>query len=135
MDLNLRQQTIRYMKVILSTSFTQEETMEMIVPDALPDILRIVDTNANVLMRSKEAETDRVSVTGQANVTVIYCPDGVSGVRKMDVNIPFTAASSGSGITSGCKISAKAALTSISSEMINPRKILVKLELLTKLHA
>ena len=133
MDLNLRQQTIRYMKAILSTSFTQEETMEMIVPDALPDILRIVDTNANVLMRSKEAETDRVSVAGQASVTVIYCPDGVSGVRKMDVNIPFTAVSSDAGITSACKITAKAALGSISSEMINPRKILVKLELLIEI--
>ena len=63
MDMNLNKENINYVKMIYSASFTHEETMELIVPDAQPDILEILDTDAVVLLRSKEADTGRVVIS------------------------------------------------------------------------
>ena len=133
MDFNLRKENINYAKIILNTSFTQEETMEMIVPDALPDILRVADTDATVLLRTKEADTGRVSVSGVIGATILYAPDGLSGVRKMELNIPFNAMAADAEISSSSKVVAHVSVTSIDSSIINPRKILVRAEILVSI--
>ena len=76
MDIYLNKEKINYVKNVLNTKLSMRETMEMIVPDALPDILRIVDTDAIVYLRSKATDNGRVSVSGVAAATVLYAPDG-----------------------------------------------------------
>ena len=82
MDIFLNKEKLGYIKNVFSATLPQEETMEMIVPDAMPDIERIVDTDANVFLRSKSTDSGRIMVTGVADVTVLYCPEGEMGVRK-----------------------------------------------------
>ncbi len=129
MDLNLRQEEIKYIRQICQSSLTKEETTEAIVPDALPDIMRILDTDASVLLRSKEADNGRASVTGTANVSIMYIPDGVSGVRKMEVNIPFSAGAEDKDITQDSRIVAQIKLISADSKAINPRKVMARVNL------
>ena len=43
MELNLEREHINSYDMLLDTSVYQEETLETIMPDACPDILRIVD--------------------------------------------------------------------------------------------
>lgn len=131
MEIYLNKEKINYVKNVLSTSLTHEETMEMIVPDAMPDILRIVDTDATVFLRSKSTDSGRVSVSGVAAVTVIYCPDGESGVRKMELEIPFVTSAGDSEITQNTRITANITVSSADASMINPRKIIVRVDLLT----
>ena len=113
MDIYLNKEKINYVKNVLSTSLPHEETMEMIVPDALPDILRIVDTDAVVYLRSKSTDSGRVSVSGVAAATIIFAPDGESGVRKMDLEIPFTTSANDGEITQNTRVTA-----SVSSSVI-----------------
>jgi hypothetical protein len=131
MDIYLNKEKINYVKNVLSTSLPHEETMEMIVPDALPDILRIVDTDAVVYLRSKSTDNGRVSVTGVAAVTIIYAPEGESGVRKMDLEIPFTTSANDGEITQNTKVTASVSVVSADASMINPRKIIARTDLLT----
>lgn len=133
MEVTLRRDSVSYFKKIIDTSFTHEETMEMIVPDALPDILRIVDTDGIVLMRGKEAETDRVSVTGMVSAVVLYCPDGESGVRKLELSIPFSASVSAPGMSDNARVVTRVHIGTIDSRMINPRKILVRADVLIEI--
>lgn len=133
MDIYLNKEKINYVKSVLSTSLTHEETMEMIVPDALPDILRIVDTDATVFLRSKSTDSARVTVTGIAAATVIYCPEGEHGVRKLELEIPFTASASDSEISQNTKVTACVAVSSADASMINPRKIIVRVDFLTEI--
>jgi LysM repeat protein len=133
MDIYLNKEKINYVKSVLSTSLTHEETMEMIVPDALPDILRIVDTDATVFLRSKSTDSGRVSVSGVAQATVIYCPDGEAGVRKLELEIPFTAAAGDGEINQNTKVSACVSVSSADASMVNTRKIIVRIDLLTDL--
>lgn len=78
MDLNLKQEEIRYIKAVYRNTLVKEETAEVVVPDSLPDIMRIIDADAVALLRSKEADGGRVTITGIVNVSVIYIPDGVA---------------------------------------------------------
>lgn len=126
MDLNLRQEKIKYIKTVYRNTLTKEETAEVVVPDALPDIMRILDTDAIVFLRSKEADAGRVTITGIVNVSVIYIPDGVSGVRKMETNIPFSVSAESADITQESQIVAKAELVSADAKALNPRKIMAR---------
>ena len=55
MELELDRTQLNGYEALLDTTLFQEETLEMIVPDACPDILRVVETDGKVLLRSKEA--------------------------------------------------------------------------------
>ena len=133
MDIYLNKEKIPYIKNILNTTLAHEETMEMIVPDALPDILRIVDTDAGVFLRSKSTDNGKVSVTGVAAATVLYCPEGENGVRKIELEIPFTASAGDGEITQNTKVVSNVSVSSADASMVNPRKIVVRVDLLTEL--
>jgi nucleoid-associated protein YgaU len=131
MDIYLNKEKINYVKSVFNTTLAHEETMEMIVPDALPDILRILDTDANVFLRSKSTDNGRVTVTGIAATTVLYCPENENGVKKMTLEIPFTAMAADPEISPNSRVTASVNLAAADASMINPRKIVVRVEFLT----
>ena len=130
MNLDLKSEKINYMKPVFSHRFTREETLEVIVPDALPDILRIFETDGTPLLRSKDADVGRVSVAGVVEGEVIYIPENSGEITRLDINIPFSASADSGDILPESLITAKVVLISAESKMLNPRKILVKIELL-----
>ncbi len=89
MEFELERTQLDRFDALLDTTLHQEETLEMIVPDACPDILRIVETDGRVLLRSKEAHDGRAELVGTFKAAILYLPDGESGVRHLDVTIPF----------------------------------------------
>lgn len=133
MEARLDRKPISFYKNLFNTSMTHEETMEMIVPDAMPDILRIVDTDGTVILRSKEAETGKATVGGAIIATVLYMPEGEDSVKKLELKIPFTSACESVAIDKGTRLMACASLSSIDSRSLNPRKILVRADVLTQL--
>lgn len=112
----------------MDTTLLREETLEMIVPDACPDILRIVETDGKAFLTRKEAADGRVELAGLFKLSVLYVPDGEAGVRHLDATIPFTCAAEGSGIGPSCTVVACARLCRADTRAINPRKILVRAE-------
>lgn len=55
MELELNRTHLTGYETVLDTTVFQEETLETIVPDACPDILRLVDTQGKILLKSKAA--------------------------------------------------------------------------------
>ena len=68
MELECKTTHLTCYDTVLDTTLYQEETLESIVPDACPDILRIVDTEAVVCLKSKEAQEGRIEVAGTARL-------------------------------------------------------------------
>ena len=133
MELHLSHERIDHVRSVLNTSVIQEETMEMIVPDALPDILRIICVDAMVLVRSKDTDAGRVSVSGVAAATVIYAPDGAGCVRRIVIDIPFTISAAESEITHASKVIARVSVVNADASMINPRKFVVRASICAEL--
>lgn len=85
MELELERNELSCYDTVLDTCVFPEETMEMIVPDACPDILRLVDTCGTVLMKSKEAQDGRAEAAGTVCCAVLYQPEGGGGIDRKSV--------------------------------------------------
>ena len=84
MELELKKARFDAYDVGGELTLTQEETAETIVPDYCPDIARIIDTEGKVYLHSRELRDGKAEVSGTIRVTVLYTPDGESGVRTLD---------------------------------------------------
>ncbi|NLF34849.1 MAG: DUF3794 domain-containing protein, partial [Clostridiales bacterium] len=113
---------------IMDTSFLREETMELIVPDSSPDILRVVDTCCTLYLERKEAAEGRTTLSGTAKATVLYEPDGEEGMCRLELNIPWNCAADQADITPKCKLIASPRPLSAETRLLNPRKVLVRIE-------
>ena len=128
MEFELDRTQMNGFDALLDTTLRTEETLEMIVPDACPDILRVVETDGKVLLTRKEAMDGRAELGGLIRATVLYCPDGETGMRHLDVTIPFTCGVDASGIGPECVVVASARCCKADTRTINPRKVLVRAE-------
>ena len=83
MELEFDRDVIHCWEIVADGTLCQEETLETIVPDACPDILRIVDCEAMVCLKGKEAQEGRAEISGSVRAAVLYLPDGAEGIRRM----------------------------------------------------
>ncbi len=120
MEAELKKTGMDRYNAVFSACFSREETAETVVPDVLPDIARIIDTDANVFLRGKEAVNGRATVTGSLEFTVVYLPDGEQGLRKLDLTLPFSASADAPEIREGCRMVAKLSLNSAETRLLNP---------------
>lgn len=129
MELELHRTHFTDYDTVLDTTVFQEETLESIVPDACPDIQRLIDTQGKILLKSKAVLDGRVTLTGTARLEVLYVPDGGSGLCSLEVNIPFSISVEEKNIRSGCFLSAVVTSAGADSRTLNPRKIVSRIEI------
>ncbi len=135
MEYELEKTRLDGFEMVLDASLTREETLEMIVPDACPDILRVVETDGRVLIGRREAVAGRVELTGTFQLCVLYVPDGESGIRHLDVTIPFSCDVDGKDIGPECQVVVSAGLCKADTRAVNPRKILARAEVILRVAA
>lgn len=129
MELELKRECLEAYEPGEQQTLTQEETAETIVPDYCPDMARIISTEGVVYLRGTEPESSCVS--GSVRVTVLYTPEGETGVRTLEFAIPFTA--QGEGLLDCTHISAETEIELLESRMLNPRKVFTRCKLVTRM--
>ncbi len=107
----------------------QEETLESIVPDACPDILRIVDVCGQATISGKQAREGVAQVTGMVRASILYQPEGGGGLRRMEVGLPFTCQAEAPGLTERGTVLASPRLRGAEARALNPRKVLLRVDL------
>ena len=83
MELELKQAAFDCYETSADAAITQEESAEHIVPYYCPDIARIIDSTGSVYVHSRELRDGKAEITGAVHVTVLYFPDGESGIRTL----------------------------------------------------
>lgn len=129
MELELSHRELRGYDTVVDTTLFSEETLESIVPDACPDILRILETDGIVCVKSREAGEGRAEVRGIIRTTVLYLPEGGGGICRMEVSIPFTSGTDHGGIGMDSIVQATPRVLSTDTRAINPRKVYIRVEL------
>lgn len=114
-------------------TLTQEETAETIVPDYCPDIARIIDTEGKVYLHSRELRDGKAEISGTVRVTVLYTPDGESGVRTLDFAMPFSAESDAKAMQDCVVLLAETEPELLETRELNPRKVFTRCKLVTHL--
>lgn len=126
MELELRQETVRGWETVCRTALEQEETGEMIVPDACPDIWQVLDGETRLLLQRKEPQDGRGEFSGLLKTTILYQPEGEEGVRSMEVTLPFSASPELKGLTRRSVLHVIPRVLSVDVHLLNPRKVLVR---------
>jgi len=128
MELELKQKELAGHQIALETTLFSEETLECIVPDSCPDILRIVDCDGIVCIQSKETDEGRAEVRGAVKMFVLYLPDGETGLRHMEVTLPFFCSTDHREILRNSLLHVVPALRTADARLLNPRKIYLRAE-------
>lgn len=135
MEVELKKETVFCYETIAETTMTQEETLEAIVPDACPDILRMADVCGQVVMTGKQAEDGYAMVEGTILTTLLYQPDQGTGLRRMEVAMPFRSKLEIPGLMPTGILQAHTHLHRAEARILNPRKVLVRAEIVLRLAA
>lgn len=125
MELELNKESYVFYDTGLNVTGTREEMYDAIVPDALPDILRIVESHGVAMINSREIRDGRLTVTGVVRASVIYVPETGEGLEHLALTIPFTNVFDVQAERGGVLL-CNAEVQTIDSRTINPRKILVR---------
>lgn len=126
MDMELKRVTLEGYRPVAHTMFSQEETLESIVPDAFPDIARVVSASGRAFLKDKELGEGVLRLTGTAKVTVLYIPEGEELPRALEVSIPFQCQRDDPKFHAGCPVQADVQAASADARTINPRKLLAR---------
>lgn len=129
MELEFERDTIICYETAADVTLCQEETLETIVPDACPDILRIVDVCGQAFLSGKQAREGAAVVSGMVRAAVLYQPDGAAGLRRMEVSLPFTCQAEAPGFTERGTVLASPRLRFAEARALNPRKVLLRVDL------
>lgn len=121
MELEFQREQVTYLQSILHETVMQEENAEAIVPDSMPDMERIVDSCAGLVMRGKECQGGNVSLTGDIQASVLYLAQQEDTPRVLPMYLPFSLHRTVAG--EDCSCSASCRIVSVEARMLNSRKV------------
>lgn len=133
MELELKKEGLNVFETGGELTLTQEETAETIVPDYCPDIARIIETDGKVYLHSREIRDGKAEIAGTIRVTVLYTPDGESGIRTLEFAIPFTVESEGRALPDCTQLTVETETALLETRMLNPRKVFTHCKLVTRI--
>lgn len=127
--MELQKTWIDGLRVVFDQTLVQEETLESIVPDACPDILRIVGADGEVCLKSRELNEGTLRLGGSIHAVVLYIPDGEPGPKKLEVRMPFVCSADDPKLHGDGRLVAAPRLCGVDAQIINPRKVLIRAQL------
>ena len=128
MEISFESESLRYYERLYSAAFTHEETTEMIVPDALPDVGGVLMVEGTALLRGKEANTDSLAVTGVCDLSILYLPEEGGELQKLSMEAPFSAVTPCPGLTEQGRAAVSLRFMNGEARLLNSRKLLVRTE-------
>ncbi len=130
MELNLKKETYLYYEAAAESPSAFETTQEAIVPDYCADVGRVVEASGAVLVHNKDLTPDgRVEVNGVIKANVLFVPEGGREVGAVHLSIPFHNYCETRDLAAGDKFCVAAELRSIDARLLNPRKLLIRADL------
>ena len=126
MDIQVKTEKFKYLQCVYDGYITSDESIEMIVPDALPDISEMLETKAICCLKGKDSDDGSVTIKAQITGEMIYLPENSTSLQKIDIVVPVTISAFNENIKSTCRLIASVGITSIEAKMINPRKFTIK---------
>lgn len=128
MELVFQEKEVECLQRVFCETVLSEQTADVIVPDAQPDILRVVDAFGTVLIRSTDCAARSASVAGTVLVGAIYV--GENGeVRQIRAQIPFAVRRDFESKRDNCTLQCRCLLRSVDARAVNSRKMLVRVGL------
>lgn len=115
-------------KKIFSTTKNFEVTGDIIVPDIKPDIVSIINTNANSYIYKEEITTGKVRFDGNVDAYIVYLADNGEN-RSIQTTLNFSESFQDNNIVESLAVKEKILVEQIEAKVLNERKISIKANL------
>lgn len=126
MELVFQEQQMQYLEQLFHETLTQEQTVELVVPDSEADINRVVDSFGTMLVREKTTAPGSASFTGGVKAGVLYVPEGETNPKLMEAYLPITVRKDLESITQECRVQWDCSVKEVDARMLNGRKVLLR---------
>lgn len=124
----MEKQTMKLNRKVLSKEKEIELSTDIIVPDIKPDIVAILNTNANAYIYREEILTGSIRVDGNADGYVIYLSEN-GETRSLAINLDFSQNVDDERINEKMNYKSYISLKNIEARVLNERKINVNAKL------
>lgn len=126
MEMQFDKIPIAYLQKMAGNLRSQEQTLEVRLPDGMPDIGRVLGAWGQVIVRGKEWNGDHMAVSCGAMVWVLYTPEDGEGVRSVEAWLPFSMKWELPDSPYDGKILASCLLRSVDARSTSARKLMVR---------
>lgn len=126
MEVQFRNDGLGCLREVICQVKNEEQTQEVKLPDAMPDIGKVLGSWGQVLLRGKEWRGSGMSVSGGVMAWVLYLPEGETEPRTVEAWIPFQIRWEFPKTDRDGAILAEALLKSIDARSISARKLMVR---------
>lgn len=90
MEMQFDRMPMPYLQKLTDSPRIQEETLEVRLPDGMPDIGRVLGAWGQVIVRGKEWNSDHMALSCGVMAWVLYTPEEGEGIRGVEAWLPFT---------------------------------------------
>ena len=129
MEIKIENKTMRSFREICRQSKKIQETAETVVPDTNDDIGKIVSTNTELFLKSKELSGRGVLIGGEAEISILYITEGESAVSFIRTVKAFTMEYDVDGADNDTVAQIALSVSNTETRVLNPRKVSVTVEI------
>lgn len=126
MEMQFDRIPVAYLKKLNDSIRAQEETLEVRLPEGMPDIGRVLGAWGQVVIRGKEWNSDDVALSCGVMAWVLYTPEDGEGIRSVEAWLPFSMKWDLPETRYDGKIIASCMLKSIDARSTSARKLMVR---------
>lgn len=126
MQLQFQKSVYNCLRLLAEDVKNEEQTQEVKLPEAMPDIGSVVGAWGQLLIRSKEWRDTGISISGGVMTWVLYAPEDGSEVRTVEGWIPFQMRWDFPQAQRDGKIIAACLLRSVDARCLSARKMMVR---------
>ncbi|MDD4689240.1 MAG: DUF3794 domain-containing protein [Eubacteriales bacterium] len=122
MPIELRKEMLAQREVVIRTGCEAFTDIDIIVPDTKPDVLRILQIDANPVIMDKTLFEGKLLFDCRLDVCILYAADG-GGVKNIRTQQSFTHQVNSKDITKGLSVEACCSMERLDCRIINSRKL------------
>ncbi len=126
MEMQFDRMPVAYLQKLTDSLRTQEETMELRLPDGMPDVGRVLGAWGQVIVRGKEWNGDHMAVSCGVMAWVLYTPEDEDGVRSVEAWLPFSMKWELPDTRHDGKILVSCLLRSVDARSTSARKLMIR---------
>ena len=90
MEAKLKCEKFNHYSCVYKNSVNREETSESVVPDVMPDIAEILDTESSIYLRSKTIQNGKVGIEAAIQSCVLYLAEDSNEIFKLELTKPVS---------------------------------------------
>lgn len=126
MELQFKSDTCHFLTAAARDIRSAELTQEVRLTDGMPDIGRVLASWGQTVLRSKEWQSDQITVSGGIMAWILYAPEDGTQPRCIDTWIPFQLKWDLSGDTREGSIRVYPLLRFVDGRGVSTRKIMIR---------